>query len=111
MLALQLLLPGLALLVLAAHFYRAGLLPLGALSVALIGLLFVPRRWAAVAAQIALLVGALEWLRTLAALVATRVAAGQPYVRLAVILLAVALLTAAAALVFRSATARARFRR
>jgi hypothetical protein len=57
-----------------------------------------------------LLVGAVEWLRTLAVLAAQRIAAGQPWLRLAVILGAVALLTAAAALVFRHPALRGRFR-
>lgn len=60
--------PALALLLLAAHFYRAGLWPLSLVALLLVGLLFVPRAWAARATQIALVVGVIEWLRTLAAL-------------------------------------------
>ncbi len=101
--------PGLSALLLAAHFYRAGRLSLAVASLALIALLAVPRRWAARALQVALALGALEWLRTLAAFAAERVSAGQPYVRLAVILLAVAAFTAASALVFRHAGLRARY--
>lgn len=107
--AALLLAPTLALLLLAAHFYRAGLWPLALVSLLLIALLFVPRAWAARAVQIALLAGTLEWLRTLAAFVGERMAAGQPYLRLLAILLAVALFTGAAALVFRAYPLRVRY--
>jgi hypothetical protein len=98
-----------ALLLLAAHFYRAGLWPLTIVAAALSALLLVPRAWAARAIQVALLAGCVEWLRTLAAFAGERVAAGQPYLRLVVILLAVAAFTAAAALVFRSYAMRVRY--
>jgi hypothetical protein len=104
---LLLLLPALASVLLAAHFYRAGELALAAASLALIALLAVPRRGAARAVQIAL--AALEWLRTLAVFAAARMSAGQPYLRLAVILLAVAAVTALSALVFRQARLRVRY--
>jgi hypothetical protein len=106
---LLLLLPALASVLLAAHFYRAGQVALAAASLALIALLAVPRRWAARAVQIALALGALEWLRTLAVFAAARISAGQPYLRLAVILLAVAAVTALSALVFRHARLRVRY--
>jgi hypothetical protein len=110
MLLVRLALPLLALLLLAAHFYRAGWLPLAALSAALTLLLAVPRPWAARTVQAALVLGAVEWLRALAALAAMRVAAGQPYLRLALILGGVAALTLAAAWIFRHRSLRARFR-
>ncbi len=103
------LVPAGALLLLAAHFYRAGLWPLALVALLLIVLLLVPRAWAARTAQVALLAGSLEWLRTLAAFVGERVAAGQPYLRLLAILLAMALFTAGAALVFRAYPMRVRY--
>jgi hypothetical protein len=106
---LLLILPGLSFALLAAHFYRAGQLALAAASLALIALLAVPQRWAARAVQVALALGALEWLRTLAVFAAERISAGQPYLRLVAILLAVAAFTAASALVFRDATLRVRY--
>jgi hypothetical protein len=106
----RLVLPVLACVLLAAHFYRAGLLPLALLSAVLPLLLAVPRPWAARAMQSALLLGAFEWLRTLAVFSAARIAMGQPVLRLVAILLAVALFTAASALVFRNARLRARYR-
>jgi hypothetical protein len=96
-------------LVLAAHFYRAG--ELLALSVTLCTpALFVVRRpWAARLLQSGLVLGALEWLRTLVLLVQERQATGQPYLRLTLVIGVVALATAATALVFRSRAIRARF--
>jgi len=110
MLIARLLLPLLALLLLAAHFYRAELLPLAALCVALTPLLAVPRPWAARTLQSALVLGTLEWLRTLAGFAAMRAALGQPYLRLALILGAVAAFTALAAWMFQHRTLRAHFR-
>ena len=101
--------PGLAALVLAAHFYRAGNLVLAAAALALIALLFVPRPWAARTIQVCLVLGAVEWVLTLVHLVAFRQAAGQPFMRLAAILGAVALATALSALAFRARPLRQRF--
>lgn len=106
---LLLILPGVSFALLAAHFYRAGQLALAVASLALIALLAVPRRWSARAVQSALALGALEWLRTLAVLAAERISAGQPYLRLVAILLAVAAFTAASALVYRNATLGVRY--
>lgn len=105
-----LLAPTLALGVLAAHFVRAQMLVGAALCVAPIVLLAVPRAWAARVVQIALVIGALEWARTLAALLAARMAIGQPYLRMTAILAVVALLTLASAWVFRSKSLRNRYR-
>lgn len=103
-------LPAAALLVLAAHFARAQWWVLAALCVALVALLAVRRRWAARTVQFALVAGGFEWLRTLAALMAARVAIGAPTTRLALILGVVALATWASALVFRLPLLAAHFR-
>jgi hypothetical protein len=102
-------LPALAAAVLAAHFYRAGNLVLAALAVALIALMWVPRAWAAWAIQGGLVLGAVEWVLTLVRLVDLRQTTGQPFMRLAAILGAVALATALSALVFRNPRLRRRF--
>lgn len=88
-------------LVLAAHFYRARTLPLVAVSLALPLLLLVRERWSARAVQAGLLLGAVEWVRTLAYFAGQRMEAGRPWARLAVILGVVALLTALSALAVR----------
>ncbi|MGB5103694.1 MAG: hypothetical protein WBO04_10315 [Steroidobacteraceae bacterium] len=94
--------PVLALLLLAAHFYRAGLVVPATASLVLVALLFIRGRWASLALQVALVLGTLEWLRTAWALASHRAALGQPYGRLLVILGIVAVLTAAAALAVRA---------
>ena len=91
----------LAALVLAAHFFRARSLALMAASLALPFLLLVGRRWSARVVQAGLLLGAVEWVRTLAFFAGQRMEAGRPWIRLAVILGTVAALTALAALAVR----------
>jgi hypothetical protein len=91
-------LAGVALLLLAAHFFRAGLMPLTVLAVMLTALLFVREAWAVRILQTVLALGALEWLRTAWAFAAARAAQGQPYGRLLAILGAVAAVTTVAAL-------------
>lgn len=102
--------PSLAAILLAAHFYRAGHLALAAVSIGALVLLAVPRAWSARVLQAALLAGAFEWLRTLALFAASRVAMGQPYLRLTLILIAVAAFTAASAVVFQQPALRRRYR-
>jgi hypothetical protein len=107
--ALRLLPVALALGLLAAHFYRSALwVPLG-LAVGLLPVLFIRAPWAARALQVALLAGALEWMRTAAALIALRLSMGMPWMRLALILGAVALATALCTLVFQTTAVRRRF--
>ena len=110
MLFLQLFPVILSLAVLAAHFSRHDQPVLIFLSVALIGLLAVPRLWAARLLQVVLLLGAAEWVRTLIVLARTRALDGESATRMVLILTAVALLTAASALVFHTRRARDRFR-
>ena len=102
--------PALSLLVLGAHFLRAGA-PLLVLAVlAALGLLFVRRRWAARAAQVVLVLGALEWVRATVALTADRMSEGRAYGRMVAILGVVAAVSAASVLVFRSGTLRRWYR-
>jgi len=86
----------------AAHFMRAGDPGLALTSALAPWLLVTRRRWAARALQVLLLAGGLIWLQTLLRLVQLRLTLGQPYLRLAIILGAVALLTAAAALLLQT---------
>lgn len=104
-----LLVPGLALLLLAAHFFRAGQVPFAGLSAALVVLLFVRTPWAARVLQIALAAGTLEWLRTAWVFSAARATADQPYARLLVIIGTVAALSALAAWAVGSRTGQRHF--
>lgn len=109
MLALRLAPVFVAFALLGAHFYRGGMFAGLAVAVALIALLLVPRVWAARTVQAGLVLGAVEWLRTAAALIAQRESMGAPYLRLALILGAVAVLTACSLVVFRTRPVRVHF--
>ena len=76
----------------------------------LLAILFVRRPWAARLVQMALLLGTLEWVRTLIGLPRNRLQAGAPLLRLVVILGAVALLTACSILAFETRRLRRRYR-
>ena len=86
-----------AMVVLAAHFLRAGWLPPVVILIAVIPLLGLRRRWVPRLFQLVLGLGALEWLRTLLELREIRMALGQPHARMVAILGGVALFTALAA--------------
>ena len=96
----------LSLIVLGAHFMRAGNLIMVIVVLVFLVLLGVRRRWVAQLVQVGLVLGAIEWVRTLVQLVAWRSEAGQPVMRMAVILGCVTLLTALSALTFRAARLR-----
>lgn len=98
-----------SLLVLGAHFLRGGNVVLVVLVLTALGLLGVRRPWAARTVQGVLLLGAVEWVRSLVQLAAWRVQTGQPATRLVVILGSVALCTGLSALVFRTARLRLRY--
>lgn len=108
--AFLLMLPTLCLAVLGAHFYRSGSVVLVAVCVLLLVLMLALRRaWVMRLLQLGLLLGATEWLWTTFVLVQQRLALGQPWQRLTLILLGVALATALSALVFRHPRLQQRF--
>lgn len=102
--------PIIAFLLLGASFLRAGNDLMVVACGILVLLLAVPRPWAAWVAQLALALAALRWLWLTWTLAAMRAAAGVPYGRMVAILVAVALLTLLAALVFRSRALRRYYR-
>lgn len=110
MIALQLFPVVLSLVVLGAHFLRAGNISLLAAVVVLLALLAVRRPWAARTLQVALVIGALEWCRTLFSLALERIARGEPVVRLVIILGAMAMVTVMSSLLFETATLRRLYR-
>lgn len=95
---------------LGAHFYRAGLPILTALCAFAPLALFIRKPWLPRAFQAMLIIGALEWLRTLYMLAAMRIAFDQPWGRMALILGAVALFTALSGLVFNGRSLRRFYR-
>jgi hypothetical protein len=106
-----LILPTLALAVLGAHFYRAGTWPAVVVCVALLALMWLWRRpWVPRLLQAGLALGTLEWLWTIFLLAQQRLALGQPWQRMALILLVVAVFTAASAWVLSQQRVRQRYR-
>jgi len=89
-------------LLLAAHFFRAGNIILAVLCVLLLTLLVLRKTWLPRLFQILLVLGSLEWLRSLYFIASMRIASGEPWTRLVIILGTVALLTALSGLVFRN---------
>ena len=87
-------------LILGAHFFRAGFLEIAIFSLLFPLLLFYKRNWVARITQTALILGALEWFRTLVTLIAERNLMGLPWVRTAVIIGSIALFTGGSALLF-----------
>ncbi len=100
----------LSLLVLAAHFLRHGHLTMIALSLGVIGLLAIPRAWAARVVQVSLVLGTMEWGRTLYALTKIRMSMGVPATRMTFILGAVAAFTLLSALLFHVGPLKRRYR-
>lgn len=95
----------LALVLLAAHLSRADRHALAGFVLLLPFLLFVRASWAGWTLRVVLFVGGLEWIRTLFRLVGLRRSMGEDWARLAIILVAVAVLTFVAARAVRIASA------
>jgi len=92
----------LSLVVLGAHFLRDANHLGVAVAVGLTGLLFVKRPAAARVVQVALVLGAIEWVWTIYALVQVRTAMGMPATRMMVILGVVVAVTALSAGLFQT---------
>lgn len=92
----------LSLVVLGAHFMRDGLMIGVAAAFFLIGLLFIRRAWVARVVQMALVVGAFEWVLTLYVLADIRLSQGESATRMIVILASVAVITLASAFLFQT---------
>jgi hypothetical protein len=86
---------------LAAHFSRAGILPLMILSLIVPFILLVKKAWVARIVQVLLLLGGFEWIRAMLGYIEARKAIGDDWSRLAIILGAVALFTALSSLLFQ----------
>lgn len=81
----------LATLLFAAHVMRFNGLPAALLILALLFTLFVPRSWILNLWQVLIGLALIEWLRTAIILINMRLALDLPYMRLAVIMVAVIL--------------------
>jgi hypothetical protein len=95
---------------LGAHFFRAGLIPVVIFVLMCPFLLLFRRAWAARFVQIVLVLGTLEWFKTLFILMSERHAGGQPWIRLAIIIGLVAVFTGCSASIFRCASLKTRYK-
>jgi hypothetical protein len=96
-------------LVLAAHFFRGGHTNLMLAACAAPLLLVVRRAWATRIVQMILIIGALEWIRTLLSIRAIRIDEGRDWQRMAIILGAVAAFTFLSACAFLLPPVRRRY--
>lgn len=94
---------------LAAHFSRANMPPAVVVSLIIPFLLLIRKPWIAKSIQILLLLGALEWIRSMFGYIQVRKEIGEDWGRLAIILVTVAVLTACAGLVFRGKSLKKRY--
>lgn len=96
-------------LLLALHFFRSDNLPAIFICFLMLSLMGIRRPWVAHTLQVCLLIGAAEWIRTTTSLVIARNEDGEPFLRLSLILGAVAIFTLFSALVFRTKRIRSYF--
>lgn len=92
----------LSFLILGAHFLREGSMLLVLLSLLAPLLLFIRRRWVLIAVQVLLYCGVLVWIDTLVDLIRLRLQHDAPWLRMALILGAVILVTAYSGLMLNS---------
>jgi len=89
-------------LLLSAHFFRDGNLLLSIASLVIPFLLFVKKKWCLIVVQLFTYGGVIVWIITLITLVNARVNTGEPWLRMALILLAVIVMTISTGLFLNS---------
>lgn len=97
-------------LLLGAHFLRDGNVALVVVSLMVPLILLIRRCWVTRAVQLILMIAAIEWVRTAIVLAEDRLAAGDPWKRMAAILGGVALWTVCSAFLLESPPVRRRYR-
>jgi hypothetical protein len=95
--------------IMAAHFSRAGNGFLMLMCLLLPFLLFVKKQWVARLFQVLLIIGGLIWIQSIVHYAKIRIAMGESWTRLAIILGVVALFTALSALVFQGKSLKERY--
>jgi len=96
-------------LILSAHFSRAGLTLFSLIFLLIPFLLFIKQAWVVRLIQIFLIIGSIEWIRTLFIYVNERQTNGEPYIRLIVIIGIIVLFTGLSALSFRNQVLKERY--
>ncbi len=99
----------LSMLLLGAHYYRAGFIVLVVIVFASLFLLLIRQPWIVRVIQVELVVGGIEWVRSIFEYVDMRQEINRPWILLAIILGSVALLTFCSSLVFRSESLKKRY--
>ncbi|GIK38765.1 MAG: hypothetical protein BroJett011_25980 [Chloroflexota bacterium] len=94
---------------LGAHFLRQGNLWLVGLCLLALGLLWVKKRWSLIVLQFLAYLGALIWASTAISIVQQRLALGEPWLRVAIILGAVVLLSVLAGLLLNTPAVKERY--
>ena len=89
-------------LILSAHFSRGDIFVLSIICFLIPFLLFIRQGWVVRTIQILLIIGSIEWVRTLFIYINERQAIGEPYIRLVIIIGIIVLFTGLSALVFRN---------
>lgn len=95
---------------LGAHFLRQGNLTLVGLCLAVLSLLWVKKWWSLLVLQLFTYLGAIIWASTAIALIQQRIALGEPWVRVAVILGVVTLVSVLAGLLLNTTAVKERYR-
>src|SRR5512139_2992004 len=90
----------LSILLLGAHFFRAGNVAFVLCAVVTLLMMMIRKPWVARLVQLVLVIGGIEWIRTAVILAKMRQAAGAPWMRLVLILGAVAALTICSSFIF-----------
>ncbi len=98
-----------ALLLLGLHFFRNDNALAMYFSFLVIFVMFIRRPWSARLLQTCLIIGTFEWVRATISLIFERNENGEPFLRLSIILGAVALFTLLSSLVFRTKRIRSHF--
>ncbi|MFC1786045.1 hypothetical protein ACFLZA_01615 [Candidatus Neomarinimicrobiota bacterium] len=97
-------------LILSAHFSRAGSPLLTIIFLLLPLLLLIKKSWVTRLIQVVLIIGSVEWIRSLITYVSQRQSIDEPYMRLVIILGVVALFTGLSALIFRNQALKERYK-
>ena len=97
-------------LLLSAHFSRIDLFVLSIICLLIPFLLFIKHGWVVRLTQIVLIIGSLEWIRSMFIYINQRQTLDEPYVRLVIIIGIVALFTGLSALVFRNQVLKERYK-
>jgi len=101
----------LSFLILAAHFSRAGNSVLTILCMLVPLLLFIKRRWILLVFQILLYCGVFVWINTIIQIASDRIDLGQPWIRMAIILGVLALITGLSGVLLNSNVIKKRYSR